>query len=212
MIERNASVGSASTNKRLGQHGNYGATLSQAESGDIISLNSPPLHMEVQPPGSIESLNNGLGGVSRAANGGQNFNTFGPQGQQRIEEPTLLWKDQVQDLFPQERINMSRIATLKPPLKSLPGTTTKHMQKRSFGSKFSAIPVTSVKLNRIKQPKGINFQVPPQIAKAQITDYNAKFTERKQANTDTLRSRFHRYVTNSQYGSVRTNYPSFQKK
>ena len=55
MLDRNATVGSASTNKRIGGPGNP-AVLSQAESGDIISLNSPPLHMEVHPPGSIESL------------------------------------------------------------------------------------------------------------------------------------------------------------
>ncbi len=63
MLDRNTTVGSASTNKRIGVQGNPTA-ISQVESGDIISLNSPPLHMEVQPPGSIESqyVNTALNG------------------------------------------------------------------------------------------------------------------------------------------------------
>jgi hypothetical protein len=55
MLDRNASLGgTASTTKRQAL---VPGGFSLAESGDIISISSPPLNMEVPLAGTIESLN-----------------------------------------------------------------------------------------------------------------------------------------------------------
>jgi hypothetical protein len=43
--------------------------------------------------------------------------------------------------------------------------------------------------------------MPPNRAQQAANDYSMRYAEKRHASTDVLRSRFHRYVTNSKYGS-----------
>jgi hypothetical protein len=53
MLDRNATIGSSSTNKRHGR----APGMNHGESGDIISISSPPFNIEAPPPlATLESL------------------------------------------------------------------------------------------------------------------------------------------------------------